>query len=135
MQEEKEKDGQAGETKPDIWVEFSEPEIREVGVDLEWSESMEQWAFYLLCLSRLFPNVGADWARIKDPVKQWVIKQPEPNSFLAKDELPWDAGRQDHLALVSTQITKSDSGRAIGGIFLELRSLAQPWDKKSLINL
>jgi len=64
--------GQVGETKPasSVMIEFSEPEIREFKVDLEWSESMEQWAFYLLCLSRFFPNIGADWARIKDILQQ-----------------------------------------------------------------
>lgn len=76
-----------------------------------------------------------DWPGINEPVKQWVIDQPEPDSFLVKDELPWDAGSQEHLAIVSTPIIKSESGRAIGGIFLELRSLAQPWDNKSLKNL
>ena len=77
----------------------------------------------------------SDWPGIKEPAKQWVMDQPEPNSFLVKDDLPWDAQIQDHLAIVSTPIIKSDSGRSIGGIFLELQSLTQPWDYKSLKNL
>jgi hypothetical protein len=76
-----------------------------------------------------------DWPGIKVSARQWIMDQPEPKSFLAKDDLPWDTQSQDHLAIVGTPIIKSDSGRAIGGIFLELRSLAQPWDNKSLKNL
>lgn len=76
-----------------------------------------------------------DWPGIKVSARQWIMDQPEPKSFLAKDDLPWDTQSQDHLAIVGTPIIKSDSGRAIGGLFLELRSLAQPWDNKSLKNL
>jgi serine phosphatase RsbU (regulator of sigma subunit) len=37
--------------------------------------------------------------------------------------------------MVTAPIFRTDSGRAIGGIVIELRALAQAWDKKSLRNL
>ena len=77
----------------------------------------------------------ADWIGVQDDAWQWIINQSAPKSFLVKDELPWQSEKKDHLAIISTPIFRSDSGRAIGGIVLELRTLAQPWDKKSLRNL
>lgn len=77
----------------------------------------------------------ADWIGVQDDAWQWIINQSAPKSFLVKDELPWQSEKKDHLAIITTPIFRSDSGRAIGGIVLELRTLAQPWDKKSLRNL
>jgi len=77
----------------------------------------------------------ADWIGVQDDAWQWIINQAAPKSFLAKDDLPWQSEVNDHLAMITTPIFRSDSGRAIGGIILELRTLAQPWDKKSLGNL
>ena len=77
----------------------------------------------------------ADWIGVQDDAWQWIINQAAPKSFLAKDDLPWQSEKKDHLAMITTPIFKSDSSRAIGGIILELRTLAQPWDKKSLGNL
>jgi serine phosphatase RsbU (regulator of sigma subunit) len=77
-------------------------------------------------------NFPADWIGVQDDAWQWIINQDGPKSFLDKDELPWQSEEKDHLAMVTTPIFRSDSGRAIGGIVLELRTLAQPWDKKSL---
>ncbi len=80
-------------------------------------------------------NFPADWSGVHDDAWQWIINQAEPTSFLVKDELPWQPEKNDHLAMVTTPIFRHDSGRAIGGIVLELWILAQPWDKKSLRNL
>ncbi len=77
----------------------------------------------------------ADWIGIQDDAWQLIINQSAQKSFLVKDELPWQFEKKDHLAIITTPIFRSDSGRAIGGIILELRTLAQPWDKKSLRNL
>ncbi len=77
----------------------------------------------------------ADWIGIQDDAWQLIINQSAQKSFLVKDELPWQFEKKDHLAIITTPIFRSDSGRAIGGIYLELRTLAQPWDKKSLRNL
>ena len=49
---------------------YPEPEIREFETDLAWSESMPQWSFYLLVLGRFFPDIGAEWDRITDLLRQ-----------------------------------------------------------------
>jgi serine phosphatase RsbU (regulator of sigma subunit) len=86
------------------------------------------------------PNVSllkfpSDWDGFSDVAWEWIIDQSKPRSFTAKEILPWSKENEDHLATVISPIFRRDSGRAIGGIALELRALAQPWDKKSLRNL
>lgn len=76
-----------------------------------------------------------DWEGVRDNTWEWIITQNNPSSFLEKEDLPWQTEVNDHLAMVTSPILHSESGRAIGGIVLELRTLAQPWDKKSLRNL
>lgn len=79
-----------------------------------------------------FPS---DWSGMTDNAWEWIINQSRPRSFTIKEALPWAPDNVDHLATVITPIVRSDSGRAIGGIALELRALAQTWDKKSLRSL
>jgi serine phosphatase RsbU (regulator of sigma subunit) len=76
-----------------------------------------------------------DWSGMPDNAWEWIINQSRPRSFTIKEALPWAPDNVDHLATVITPIIRSDSGRAIGGIALELRALAQTWDKKSLRSL
>jgi serine phosphatase RsbU (regulator of sigma subunit) len=80
-------------------------------------------------------NFPVDWPDVKEDTWQWIMTQSEPRSFLVKEELPWNTGIGNHRATVTVPIIRSDSGRSIGGILLELRALAQPWDRKSLRNL
>jgi serine phosphatase RsbU (regulator of sigma subunit) len=80
-------------------------------------------------------NFPPEWEGAGDEAWEWIKNQEGTNSFLTEETLPWLTGVKDHLATVTTPILRSDSGRAIGGILLELRTLAQPWDEKSLRNL
>jgi serine phosphatase RsbU (regulator of sigma subunit) len=80
-------------------------------------------------------NYPSDWEGVGEEAKEWIILQEEPKSFLAEESFPWMTAAHDRLATVTTPIVRSDSGRAIGGIFVELRTLAQPWDEDSLQNL
>jgi len=77
----------------------------------------------------------SDWSEIEENAWQWIMDQAGPKSFLVKEYLPWVSENKPHLAMVTTPITRSDSGRVIGGIILEIRALTQSWDKKSLRNL
>lgn len=76
-----------------------------------------------------------DWPQISDDTWQWILEQPGPRSFTSNEDLPWGTGGNNHRAILTTPIKKSDDNRAIGGIFLELRALTEPWDHKSLSNL
>lgn len=80
-------------------------------------------------------NFPEDWQGVADDAWQWIMKQDRPMSFLVNEVLPWQTVYEDHLAIVTTPISQVNAHGVIGGIFIELRALAQPWDKKSLRNL
>jgi serine phosphatase RsbU (regulator of sigma subunit) len=76
-----------------------------------------------------------DWPEISDETWQWILEQSGSRSFVSDENLPWDTEGNKHRAILATPIRKSGNNRAIGGIILELRALAVPWDHKSLSNL
>lgn len=77
----------------------------------------------------------ADWPLVKDEAWQWILSQDRPMAFTTKENLPWETINSDHHAIVVAPILESESARPIGGIFIELRSLVQPWDTQSLETL
>jgi serine phosphatase RsbU (regulator of sigma subunit) len=79
-----------------------------------------------------FPS---DWSGVPETAWEWIMDQSRPRSFTVSEDLPWMEENTNHLATVTTPILRSDSGRAIGGIALEMRALAQTWDKNTLRNL
>lgn len=80
-------------------------------------------------------NFPDDWPAVEDDAWQWITSQSELQAFLVKDKLPWNIDHQEHRDMATVPIIRSEDGRPIGGILLELRALAQPWDLKSLRNL
>ena len=77
----------------------------------------------------------ADWPTVSEEVWQWILTQDQPLAFTSKDPLPWEASATEHQSIVAAPILQSESARPIGGIYIELRSLAQPWDIRSLVSL
>jgi serine phosphatase RsbU (regulator of sigma subunit) len=79
-----------------------------------------------------FPS---DWQGIPIQAWNWILDQNHPSAFTINESLPWEENNSNHMATVISPIIRSDSGRTIGGIALELRALAQTWDRKSMLNL
>jgi serine phosphatase RsbU (regulator of sigma subunit) len=77
----------------------------------------------------------ADWPPVTEEAWQWILTQDRPFAYTSKDNLPWETHSLDHQATVVAPILESESARPIGSIFIELRSLAQPWDIQSLESL
>jgi serine phosphatase RsbU (regulator of sigma subunit) len=89
-----------------------------------------------------------DWALELELVWNWLSSQSKVSAFLPKDRLPWEesaVGLADygvpspkaapHQALVVAPILDVESRRPIGGVYLELHSLVQPWEARSLSSL
>jgi serine phosphatase RsbU (regulator of sigma subunit) len=76
-----------------------------------------------------------DWNPDLSPIWLWLLGEREAQSFTAKDELPWQGDKTNHNPIVIAPILEVDSGEPFGGIYLELHTLAQPWDKHALTNL
>ncbi len=83
--------------------------------------------YYLLHPEGWQPEIEAIW--------QWVKSQKQAHAFLAKEQLPWDTSQSHHDPLVVVPILDTEEGMPIGCVYLELRSLAQPWDRRALSNL
>jgi serine phosphatase RsbU (regulator of sigma subunit) len=76
-----------------------------------------------------------DWSLSVDPVWQWVCTKTRPSSFLAKNSLPWLPDSSIHDPVLVTPILDVEDANPIGIVYIELRSLAQPWDNRSLKSL
>jgi len=76
-----------------------------------------------------------DWGINLEPVCEWTIQQDRPHAFLAREKLPWDQSGVGHDPIVATPILDVISGQPIGCVYIELRVLAQPWDRPALTSL
>lgn len=76
-----------------------------------------------------------DWQIDLKPIQNWVCKEARVNAYLSKESLPWENHHGSHDAVVTAAIFDLENGAPIGCIYIELRSLAQPWDRQALIAL
>jgi serine phosphatase RsbU (regulator of sigma subunit) len=65
----------------------------------------------------------------------WVSEHRDAQFFLANEKLPWLDMATNHRPIVCTPIIAHEGSEVIGGIYLELRQLAQPWDKQAIRRL
>jgi serine phosphatase RsbU (regulator of sigma subunit) len=76
-----------------------------------------------------------EWEPDVEQVWQWVQTQRETRGFLSSDNLPWDKQDHAHDPVVTVPILDVENAQPIGFVYVELRSLAQPWDRKALTSL
>ncbi len=62
----------------------------------------------------------------------WLMKQTGPQGFLENEDLPWIEAPSRHFALLTAPILDPVTGEPIGGLFIELLSLPQSWDRKTI---
>jgi serine phosphatase RsbU (regulator of sigma subunit) len=72
------------------------------------------------------------WTPDLDIVWPWLLRQTEAQGFLPKDAIPWNDQYYKHQPVLTAPIQEIESGQTFGGVYLELHSLAQPWDRRSL---
>ncbi len=76
-----------------------------------------------------------EWEIDLGPIWDWGCELIESHSFMANTPIPWNQGEIVHRPVVFSPILSQEGREVIGGIYMELRQLAQPWDKKSLKRL
>lgn len=76
-----------------------------------------------------------DWQLDLKQIHAWVCKEARVNAYVSKESLPWNPENQMHDPVVTAAIFDLESGDPIGCIYIELRSLAQPWDRQALTAL
>ncbi|UCF61640.1 MAG: hypothetical protein JSV37_02855, partial [Anaerolineaceae bacterium] len=75
------------------------------------------------------------WAPDLDTVWPWLLRQTEVQGFLPKETLPWGNQVLNNPPTLTAPIREIESGQTFGGFYLELHTLAQPWDRSSLDTL
>ena len=73
-----------------------------------------------------------EWQLDMEPIWEWVYGQVETRGFLENNDLPWGISGQHHDPVVVAPIQGIGEERAQGCIYIELRSLAQPWNLHAL---
>ena len=76
-----------------------------------------------------------DWEIDFGPIWDWVSDHTGAQSFLAYEKLPWQEVTRVHRPVICTPIMAHEGTEVIGGIYMELRQLAQPWDKNAMRRL
>ena len=77
----------------------------------------------------------ADWEMDVQPVWKWLQRYHEPKVFLPVDAIPWQSRPSPHESLMVAPIQNADSGEPEGLVYLELQTLAVPWDARSVASL
>ncbi len=77
----------------------------------------------------------ADWEIDVEPIWGWVGTQNEAQGFLLQERIPWDKQNSAHDPIIVAPILEVENSQPIGCVYIELRSLAQPWDRKALNGL
>lgn len=62
----------------------------------------------------------------------WLMAQTTPTGFLEEEDLPWENAPGHHFALIAAPILDTISGNPIGGLFIELLSFPQNWNKRTI---
>jgi serine phosphatase RsbU (regulator of sigma subunit) len=76
-----------------------------------------------------------EWSLDYNEVGSWIAEKHHAQAIIAQQPVPWTDDVRPHNAIVAAPILDNDRRSAIGGVYLELYSLTQPWDKTSLENL
>lgn len=69
------------------------------------------------------------------PIWDWANDTKQSHAFTSAQTPPWSSTNQRHRPLVFSPILAHEGKEVIGGIYLELRQLAQPWNHLSLQKL
>ncbi|MEN8171310.1 MAG: PP2C family protein-serine/threonine phosphatase [Chloroflexota bacterium] len=76
-----------------------------------------------------------DWSPELDLLWPWLLNREKGEFFLGRDSLPWQEKNIRHNPIVIAPIQDMKASQTFGGIYLELHTLAQPWNRRALENL
>jgi serine phosphatase RsbU (regulator of sigma subunit) len=89
---------------------------------------------YLLKYPEEWPvDLERVWDWILTQGKQGVAGADEPRAFLASEQLPWDElSWANHDPVIVAPVLDVENRRPVGLVFIEMRTLAHPWDQRGL---
>jgi hypothetical protein len=89
-----------------------------------WVENKE---FLLRHPRDWYPGVERFW--------EWIRNYYEPAAFLAEDDIPWRNEQLTHSPIVTAPILDIENHQPVGGIYIELQTLVQPWTRQTVQRL
>jgi serine phosphatase RsbU (regulator of sigma subunit) len=69
------------------------------------------------------------------PIWDWGQETTQSHAFTASQKTPWSETLTPHRPIIFTPILAHEGKEVIGGIYIELRQLAQPWTQEALRKL
>ncbi len=76
-----------------------------------------------------------EWEPDLEKIWPWLLNLSDGKTFLSQEPLPWEEDDKEHNPVVVAPILEVETSQTFGGIYLELHTLAQPWNRKALMNL
>ena len=73
-----------------------------------------------------------EWEFDPQPVWLWLQGEEHPLAVEHNKPIPWKSDANSHRSIVAAPIYDTEHAENIGGIYVDLHSLIQPWDRKSL---
>lgn len=73
-----------------------------------------------------------EWEFDPQPVWLWLQNQEQPFATEQNKQTPWGSSAASPRSTVVAPIYDTEHDENVGGIYIELHSLIQPWDRKSL---
>lgn len=83
----------------------------------------------------LYKAPTEEWDLNITEIWDWAQSSPETRAFTATDQIPWLEEHTIHRPMLYSPILSQEGKEIIGGIYIELRQLAQPWKKQALQKL
>ncbi|MBN1668421.1 MAG: PP2C family protein-serine/threonine phosphatase [Anaerolineales bacterium] len=85
--------------------------------------------------SEVYFKLPQDWQPELDRIWPWLLDRSKGVTLTAREKLPWNEELKAHNPVIIAPIRTTENEQTFGGIYLELHTLAQPWDRKALQNL
>ena len=73
-----------------------------------------------------------DWEVDLAPAWQWLRDQAAARCFLTSENLPWPGAPAGHNAAVVAPVLHVEGDHPIGGVYIELQTLALPWTRQTV---
>ena len=73
-----------------------------------------------------------DWEVDLAPAWQWLHDQAAARCFLTSEKLPWPGAPAEHNAAVVAPVLHVEGDHPIGGVYIELQTLALPWTRQTV---
>jgi len=76
-----------------------------------------------------------EWIPTVDKFTDWICQQTQSLALLVDEIIPWRPDSSTHSPVIVAPILDVEKSEAVGGVYIELQTLVQPWDRPTLTRL